>query len=249
MSSMVRSIARILSGKLMPRIAYPVLRGPLRNAWFVLGALEGEGGGATVYFNMLEPEQTAAMADLLKKGQVLFDIGANVGFYTVLGSRLVGAEGKVLAFEPVARNLAYLYRHIAMNKLRNVMIVSAACSETVSLALFTAGANNAMGHLAGEGERGSVSLVPTVSVDALVQRTGIAPHVMKIDVEGAELSVLKGARTTLQKHGPAVFLSTHSDKLRTDCLAYLKGCGFRYEALGPDTKDPSSFLACKVQAG
>ena len=50
MLSMIRTIARILFGHVLPRIAYPVVRGPLKHAWFVLGALEGKGGGATVYF-------------------------------------------------------------------------------------------------------------------------------------------------------------------------------------------------------
>ena len=247
MTNILRKTARIMFGRLLPRIAYPVLRGPLRNSRFVLGALEGKGGGATVYFNMLEPEQAASMVSVLKMGQVLFDIGANVGFYTVLGSRLVGAKGKVLAFEPVARNLAYLYRHTVMNKLSNVTIVPAACSDSVSLELFATGENNATGHLAGErrdgGSGGSVSLVPTLSVDAVVQKMDVTPNVMKIDVEGAELAVLKGAKVTLREAKPAIFLSTHSEALKTDCLAYLKECGYRVEVLDRDTSDPSSFLA------
>ena len=244
MTGVLRKTARIVFGSLLPRIAYPVVRGPLQGAQFVLGSLEGKGGGATVYFNMMEPEQTAAMAASLKKGHVFFDIGANVGFYTVLGARQVGSSGKVLAFEPVARNLAYLFRHVELNKLRNVMIVSAACSDSVSLAMFTAGENNAMGHLAGDGSADNrVSLVPTVSVDSVVQRTGLTPHVMKIDVEGAELAVLEGARTTLKVHGPAIFLSTHSSELRTACLDCLKGHSYQCEILGPDKEDPSAFLA------
>jgi FkbM family methyltransferase len=158
--------------------------------------------------------------------------------------------GKVFTFEPVARNLAYLYRHVAINKLRNVTIISAACSDSVALAMFTAGENNAMGHLAGNGGGGAIStLVPTVSVDAVVQTTGIAPDVMKIDVEGAELAVLKGAQTTLQQYSPVIFLSTHSDELRATCLEFLMECGYQYEILGSDAKDPSSFLARKVHGG
>jgi FkbM family methyltransferase len=244
MTNILRKTARIVFRRLLPRIAYPVIRGPLKNARFILGALAGEGGGATVYFNMIEPEQTAAFAATLKKGQVLFDIGANVGYYTVLGARQVGAEGKVLAFEPVARNLSYLYRHVVKNNLLNVTIVPAACSDAVSLTTFSSGINYASGSIgetdtAREGQRP----VPTVSVDAVVEKTGISPDVIKIDVEGAELAVLKGARLTLQDKKPVIFLSTHSDALRTDCLAYLKAAGYSIKVLDADNGDPSSFLA------
>ena len=56
--------------RLFPRIAYPVLRGPLRGAKFVLGALAGEGGGASVYLNMVEVEQTEALVRELRAGQI-----------------------------------------------------------------------------------------------------------------------------------------------------------------------------------
>ena len=79
---------------------------------------------------------------------MLFDIGANVGYYTILGARLVGPRGKVVAVEPVVRNLAYLYRHIVLDKASNVSIVSAACSDTVSITTFSLGQNFAMGYLA-----------------------------------------------------------------------------------------------------
>jgi len=82
MNDLVRASARFVFGKLLPRWAYPVIRGPLKGAKFILGTLSGEGGGATVYFNMSEPEQTSAFVGALKPGQVLFDIGANVGYYT-----------------------------------------------------------------------------------------------------------------------------------------------------------------------
>ncbi len=250
----VRPGARYLFGKLMPRLAYPVVRGPLRGARFVLGTLAGEGGGASVYFNMIETKQTAAFTDTLSKGQVLFDIGANVGYYTILGARLVGPRGKVIAVEPVVRNLAHLYQHIVLNKASNVSIVSAACSDTVSLATFSLGLNYATGYLAdNHGERNEgkkeLFLVPTVTVDAMVQQLEISPDVIKLDVEGAELSVLKGARTTLRETRPRIFLSTHSEALRYTCLEYLKELGYTFEVLSQEKNNPSEFLAKWTEAG
>ncbi len=244
MMTILRTVARTVFGKLLPRIAYPIMRGPLSGARFILGALEGEGGGATVYFNMMEPEQAEAMAATLKKGDVFFDIGANVGFYTLLGSRQVGREGKVVAFEPVVRNLAYLYRHLSLNGAGNVTVIPAACSDSLSLVFFASGENFAMGHIAGDpqpGEHGQ--LVPTMSVDDVARKLGLVPDVIKIDVEGAELAVLEGAQETLRAARPKIFLSTHSDALRESCLAYLGELGYSCRVLDPEGANPSTFLA------
>ncbi len=247
MNSVLRAGARILFGKLVPRLAYPVIRGPLKGTRFILGAPAGEAGGVSVYFNASEPEQTAVFANTVKKGQVFFDIGANVGYYTMLGSRIVGPSGKVFAFEPAIRNLAYLYRHAVLNRADNVTIIAAACSDAVSLAVFSTGSSCASGHITdavqpADDGRAALFPTPTVTIDAVARQTGASPDVMKIDVEGAEYSVLKGAEATLRNAKPDIFLSTHSDKLRSDCLAYLKGLGYTCEVLRHDGQD-AEFLA------
>ena len=209
MVTALRRIGRFVAGKL-PRIAYPVISGPLRGSRFILGSLAGDGGGASVYFNMYEPEQTAAFIKVLSAGQVLLDIGANVGYYTILGGRVVGSQGKVISVEPLIRNLVCLYHHTLLNKATNVSIIPTACSDSLSLAAFSLGQNFATGSLANRRHEGNNSesasfLVPTVTVDAIVQQLGTCPDVIKVDVEGAELSVLKGAQVTLQEESHESF--------------------------------------------
>ncbi len=246
MSQFLRRVGRTVYGKILPRRAYRVMRGHLRGAKFVLGTLEGEGGGGSVYFNLVEPEQTSVFVENLADGDVFFDVGANVGYYTVLGSRLVGENGLVVAFEPVARNLAHLYNHVALNKLENVSIIPAACSDEISLAAFSTGPNNAMGHLTDENNEmpgKNLMLVPTVTLDEVAERLGVVPDVLKIDVEGAELSVLRGASSKILPAKPKIFLSLHSEILRTDCLEYLRKFGYEFEPLGEDKNDSMEFLA------
>ena len=249
MNQFLRRVGRAVYGKILPRRAYRVMRGHLRGAKFVLGTLEGEGGGGSVYFNLVEPEQTSAFVENLVDGDVFFDVGANVGYYTVLGSRLVGENGLVVAFEPVARNLAHLYNHVALNKLENASIIPAACSDKISLAAFSTGPNNAMGHLTAENNSNNgtlpkdLTLVPTVTLDAVAQRLGVVPDVLKIDVEGAELSVLRGASGKILPAKPKIFLSLHSEKLKTDCLEYLKKFGYEFEPLGEDKTNAMEILA------
>jgi FkbM family methyltransferase len=220
----------------------------LKGARFVLGSLAGEGGGASVYLNQLERYQTAALVNVLRPGQMFFDVGANVGYYTVLGSRLVGVSGSVLAFEPVLRNLFCLHRHLILNHCQNASVVAAACSNAFTLASFSAGSNFATGHLEAPGglqsrlDSGRWNLVPTVTVDSVANRIGASPDVIKIDVEGAELDVLRGAEAVLKTKHPRIFLSIHSDELRHTCLTFLSGFGYQASPLVPGEANPTEYL-------
>lgn len=229
--------------KCLPRLAYPVLRGPLRGTRFILGSPAGEWGGISIYFNKIEPEQTSVLSSMLSPGRVFFDIGANIGYYTVLAARRVGPQGRVIAFEPAIRNMVYLYRHLSINKIRNVTLIPAACSDQLSLQHFATGQNCATGHLVTRSDAQDATPVPGLTVDAVVECAGLSPHVMKIDVEGAELDVLKGARNTLLHARPELLLSIHSRALRKDCLAFLKDLEYDCTALGADPEQASEFMA------
>src|SRR5690606_21751529 len=144
---------RFIFGRLLPRgWALPILQGPLRGMRFVLGAGAGGGGGASVYFNLVEPDQTRRIADSLRPGPVFFDVGANVGYYSLLASRKVGREGRVIAFEPLLDNVSHLYRHVRLNRLQNVEVLPVACSNRVGMTSFEQGDNGALGHLSNVGE-------------------------------------------------------------------------------------------------
>jgi hypothetical protein len=86
------------------------------------------------------------------------------------------------------------------------------------------------------------SLVPIVRVDDVVDRIGTAPDVMKIDVEGAELDVLRGAEAALRSKHPRVFLSVHSDELRRSCLDFLSALGYRATPLVPEEIRPTEYI-------
>jgi FkbM family methyltransferase len=192
MESLSRRLARIIFGRILPRRPYSVLSGPLKGARFILGALSGEGGGASVYYNKMETEQTAAMLKEVGEGQTFFDIGANVGYYSILASRLVGPRGRVAAFEPLVRNLAYLQRHVEINNAGNVRVLPFALSDRSGILSFSTGPNSAMGHLEPEGSSGD-ALVPAATLDEIAGRLGLLPDVIKMDVEGAEMAVFRGA--------------------------------------------------------
>lgn len=241
MKSFIRRGGRLLFGRVLPRRAYPVLSGPLRSSRFILGSMAGDGGGASVYFNKMEPEQAEAMLREINEGDVFFDIGANVGYYSILASKIVGERGSVVACEPVIRNLAFLQQHVVLNKADNVRVLAFACSDENGTARFSLGPNSAMGQLVAERSYADV-LVPTITLDRMAQELDLSPDVLKIDVEGAEMKVLTGGAEVLSRAKPTIFLSTHSNELRESCLKLLGEIGYTVEPLIAGA-NPHEFLA------
>jgi FkbM family methyltransferase len=158
---------------------------------------------------------------------VCWDVGANVGFYTLLLARLVGAEGRVFAFEPVPRNVELLRRHVEMNSYQNVRIFPCALGEFDGEMGFNPGPSNSMGHMAAGGPlKVSCSRADTLLAAGEVE----APDVMKIDVEGAEADVLRGACAAMERR-PIVFLATHGETAHRACLELLAASGYKTRAL------------------
>lgn len=146
-------------------------------------------------------------------GQVIFDVGANVGEFAVAACHFVGSQGAVLAIEPDPFLCALLHRTIAElgNAGLSLDALCVAVAEKDGLAPFhIAARGRASNALAGHGlpTMGSIRgrfIAPVLTVDTLAQQWR-APGFIKIDVEGAELRVLEGARQTLLQHRPMIFL-------------------------------------------
>jgi len=86
------------------------------------------------------------------KEMFVYDIGANVGFYTLLASGLVGSKGLVVAFEPAPKNIDFLKRHLSINNLSNVLVVESAVSDKDGYEYFDKGPNESMGRLKTDGD-------------------------------------------------------------------------------------------------
>lgn len=206
----------------------PVLQGPLRGArWIVGSSTHG------CWLGSYEMAKQLAFASRLAPGQVVYDLGANVGFYTVLAARGVGSAGQVHAFEPLPDNVKFLRRHVELNQLKNVSIHACAVSNVTGKLRFAFGGDRSTGRL---DDSGSFE-VDAITLDEFVFSRGSAlPCVIKIDVEGAELCVLEGARQVLEKAKPAIFLATHGDTVRQACYQLLRS--FHYRVCGVDGKPP-----------
>jgi FkbM family methyltransferase len=150
-----------------------------------------------------------AIAQHLVKGKTFYDIGANIGFFSVLAARLVGESGLVYSFEPVPENAAAIRRNARLNGFNNVTVLEQAVSVSSGSAnmLLTghpggAQLDTARGFLVTPSRQ---IIVPTVSIDGLLAEGSIKPpDVVKLDVEGVELDALRGMSGTLKSIKPIV---------------------------------------------
>jgi FkbM family methyltransferase len=148
-----------------------------------------------------EPEETRSFCERVRPGDTVIDVGANVGWYTVLASRLVGEQGKVIAFEPDPINFAFLKRNVEANGCRNVVLEQKALSnEPGTLRLFLSTKNKGMHSTAMQlGDSAGQIDVEAVRLDDYLQQRDLVADVVKIDVEGAEGFVLDGMTRLLQE--------------------------------------------------
>ena len=135
-------------------------------------------------------------------GDIVWDAGANAGLTAYFFSQLVGATGKVIAFEPDETNYEFLLRNIELHKLENVVPVKAALSDETGTATFcmdgtmSAGLTKTLAHCDQQHSR----MVETLSPEDACARFGGVPRYIKMDIEGAELSVIAACKALLEKN-------------------------------------------------
>ena len=160
-----------------------------------------------------EPETLAVILDHLRPGDVFVDIGANIGAFTLPAARKVGKTGRVLAAEASADIFLYLLRNVAVNGANDVITLNCAiCNSTGSVHFYPAPKEKfGMGSL-GAQFSGKPVTVPAKRLDTALEQTGIKHvDVLKIDVEGFEVSVFKGAHKLLTGTRPPLIVFEFCD--------------------------------------
>ncbi len=167
----------------------------------------------------------SALQTVVRPNDVVFDIGANVGFFTAIAARLVGPMGKVVAFEPLEENFNLLLHNARLNGFMNVAANKFALADYDGAAEFLLSKDATFGGLATsagkiENQSGKIE-VKVFRLDRVVQHDSLPlPGVIKIDVEGAEAAVLDGAAETIRRARPILIIELHgtstaiSEKLR-----------------------------------
>ena len=145
-----------------------------------------------------EPYETMLVLQHLKPGSVFLDIGANIGYYTVLAGAVVGEQGMVIAYEPDGENFRLLEHNIALNGLTNVRPFRAALGENSCQGSIYRSEDNMGNHrLFDDGDGRQKEIVEILNGDEHVARIAERLDFIKIDTEGYEAHVLKGLRAMI----------------------------------------------------
>jgi FkbM family methyltransferase len=146
-----------------------------------------------------EPAVQDQLLSSLKLGDVFWDLGAHIGFFTLIASRLVGPNGHVHAFEPHTENRGRLEQSLALNGTTNVSIHSEAFGSKPGPGRLRRSDSSLMWSLMSEKDTGDGELVECTTLDVMTERLG-CPDMIKVDVEGAEWSVLQGGDSLLARN-------------------------------------------------
>jgi FkbM family methyltransferase len=177
-----------------------------------------------------EPEVQDAVRGLVKPRDVVYDIGANVGFYTVLTGRLVGPAGAVYAFEPLADTAKAARRNADLNGFTHVTVLTNAVGRRAGRVKLALREESTWAKLADESTTGPTVDAEMVAIDDLVEAGTIRPATfVKIDVEGAELEVIEGMRRTIAAHRPVILCEMHGKNAAFQAL--MDGLGYDVRAL------------------
>lgn len=195
---------RAVMGRLLWKLRWTLTSRPchlrLGGEFDILAPKSGSGGFIFTY-GYSEPETARFVMNFLKPGMVFWDIGAHLGEYALLASRSVGNAGRVEAFEPQPGIFELLAHNTGTNKLRNVTLHQSAVADCTGVATLTLHPDPSKSYLMSPdaSQNGFTAIaVPTISLDDFYRSTGKIPQLIKVDVEGAEPLVLKGADSLLR---------------------------------------------------
>lgn len=159
--------------------------------------------------NEYEPKETEMIKENLKEGDYFFDIGANIGYYSVLASKIVGKTGKVFAFEPDPENFNKLSENIKLNGCENVILENKAVADhSGKLNFISERFRKGESRISADGK----TKVETITLDNYVKNLKI--DCIKMDIEGAEILALKGALKSLKRRGIKLFVEYNPQSLK-----------------------------------
>lgn len=202
LSGPARKLLGPIAGRLFLRLSAPSDRPVVVHGHSMVMASGGGYPPIDMAMGRYEQATTNLVLKLIRPRMVVLDIGAHVGYYTLLAARQVGPEGKVYAFEPEPKNHALLLKNIEQNGYENVVVTRSAVSDRIGdTTLYLSALDNGRHSVYQQDypQQGTES-VDTLTIDAFLESEGW-PNVdlVKIDVEGAEIPVLSGMAQLIKK--------------------------------------------------
>ena len=174
-----------------------------------------------------EPDLQSAASQIIKPGMVVYDLGANIGYISLMAARLVGDGGRVFSFEALPANIARLKQNASLNQLQErIQVVHAAVVDKAGEVAFLTHTSGAMGKVLGSGGRDELYSqtikVQGIAMDDFVFTQGNPPPaVIKVDIEGGEGMALAGMTRLLKEAKPVLLIELHGEEAARqvwDCL-------------------------------
>ena len=207
-----------------------VRRGPAKGMWLELNPRTGHdyASGRT------EESVQIAIAKHLKPGMVFYDLGANIGFFSLLASRLVGKSGKVFSFEPDPVTAGRFRRNIERNQITNVTVIEAGVASLTDKFRFvpanSSSPDRGVGKFAVADEISPSESIQCYALDDFAQERP-HPHAIKCDVEGMEVEVIRGARNLFSSRKPLIVFEIHSSANGEEVRNICRGLGYELQTV------------------
>ena len=178
-----------------------------------------------------------AVKDFVRAGMVIYDIGANIGYVSLLFAYFVKEKGHVYAFEPLPENIKRLQEHININKQESsITLLPYAVSDSHEITEFLVHESHGMGKLSDSTGRDTQYCnkikVQSISIDDFVyDKDNFPPDVVKMDIEGGEIRAITGMKKVLKEKRPILFLELHGPKASEIVWHTLKGCSYKIKRM------------------
>lgn len=147
-----------------------------------------------------EEFETEIVKKIIKKGDVVIDVGANIGYYTLIFAKLVGQEGKVFAFEPEPTNFNILKKNVKINEYENVILINKAVSNKTGKMTLDLDEINKGGHSISKNNSEKTIEIESTKLDDYFKTYDGNINFIKLDIEGAEVEAIKGMSETIEKN-------------------------------------------------
>ena len=194
---------------------------------------------------IIEPVETKLFNDIIKNGEVLVDVGANIGYFTLLMAKLSGPSGKIFSFEPEDKNFEILEKNVKINNYQNIVLEKKGVSDHNGVnKFFLSSKNTGMHSLQKIRDDSKEVKIDVIKLDDYFSALDLVKKIslIKIDVEGAEFQVLNGMQTILKNENLKLlieFIPEHLKKHGTnpsDVLKILEDNDFKIYQINENTK-------------
>ncbi len=207
-----------------------IFSGVLRGMYFSMPQLERAAFALGTY----ERHLVATITTHVQPGAITYDIGANAGYLTLVMAKLVGRQGHIFAFEPDPKNIKALEANLQINGLSNVTAVAKAVSNNSGIVTFASFDYSLVGHIAQDNTPDDANLfqVESTSLDDFVFiENNPKPTFIKIDVEGAEEQVLRGALRVLRDVRPVILAEIRGGNTWQNVSELMKTYNYGFQLL------------------